>query len=170
MCIRDSQGSGKSTIAKLISCFKWIEKVLVRGDYNIQWFTEENRFKNVYCAYHRLQNYFKENTILSYRGNAYQIDYANGKLTITENNTGNYELPQIMYVPAERNFISTIRNPELIKLSSDALTEFLTEFDNAKRAIHLKGMSLPINDAIVIYDDSKAVSYTHLTLPTILLV
>ena len=87
-----------------------------------------------------MQNYFKENTILSYRGNAYQIDYANGKLTITENNTGNYELPQIMYVPAERNFISTIRNPELIKLSSDALTEFLTEFDNAKRAIHLKGM------------------------------
>ncbi len=150
-----NQGSGKSTIAKLISCFKWIEKVLIRGDYNTKWFTEENRFRNIYCAYHRLQNYFKGNTTLNYKGNAYQIDYTNGELTITENNTGNYQLPQIMYVPAERNFISTINNPELLKLSSDALTEFLTEFDNAKRAIHSKGMNLPINNAIVVYDDLK---------------
>ena len=29
-----NQGSGKSTVAKLISTFTWIEKALVRGDYN----------------------------------------------------------------------------------------------------------------------------------------
>ncbi len=146
-----NQGSGKSTVAKLISCFKWIEKVLVRGDYNTKWFTEEDRFKN-YCAYHKIHNYFKENTALSYRGNAYQIGYANGKLTVKENNRGNYQLPQIMYVPAERNFISTINNPELLKLSSDALIEFLTEFDNAKKQIHTMGMRMPINDTSIEYN------------------
>ena len=29
-----NQGSGKSTIAKLIATFMWIEKALVRGDSN----------------------------------------------------------------------------------------------------------------------------------------
>lgn len=32
-----NQGSGKSTIAKLISTFTWIEKALVRGDYDKKW-------------------------------------------------------------------------------------------------------------------------------------
>ncbi|MFK7982910.1 MAG: AAA family ATPase [Saprospiraceae bacterium] len=150
-----NQGSGKSTIAKLISIFKWMEKVLVRGDFTIDLFTQSAKFKEVYCAYHKIQNYFKEDTALHYQGNAYQIDFLNGQLRIIANDTSSYELPQIMYVPAERNFISTIRNPELLKLSSDALTEFLVEFDNAKRQIHSNGMNLPINNAIVVYDDLK---------------
>jgi len=29
-----NQGSGKSTVAKLIATFMWIEKALVRGNYN----------------------------------------------------------------------------------------------------------------------------------------
>lgn len=33
----DNQGSGKSTVAKLISTFSWIEKALIRGDYDIKW-------------------------------------------------------------------------------------------------------------------------------------
>jgi len=147
-----NQGSGKSTIAKLISCFKWIEKVLVRGDYPIDWFTKEERFKNNYCAYHKIQNYFKANTTIEYKGNAYHLAYIDGQLSISENDTGKYQLPQIMYVPAERNFISTIRNPALLKLSSDALVEFLTEFDNAKRKIQEMGMRLPINNASIEYE------------------
>ena len=29
-----NQGSGKSTVAKVISTFTWIEKALIRGDFN----------------------------------------------------------------------------------------------------------------------------------------
>ena len=53
-----SQGSGKSTVAKLISTFMWIEKALVRGDYNKKWFEGKNKLKNQYLNYHRLGNYF----------------------------------------------------------------------------------------------------------------
>ncbi|MCB0557838.1 MAG: AAA family ATPase [Phaeodactylibacter sp.] len=53
-----NQGSGKSTVAKLISTFSWIEKALTRGDYDIKWFTRKNRFRNTYCSYHRIENYF----------------------------------------------------------------------------------------------------------------
>ena len=51
-----NQGSGKSTIAKLISTFTWIEKALIRGDYDKKWFERKdiNRFKSQFLPYHRL--------------------------------------------------------------------------------------------------------------------
>ena len=49
-----NQGSGKSTIAKLISTFSWMEKALTRGDYKPKDFSDYNRFRKTYCAYHRL--------------------------------------------------------------------------------------------------------------------
>ena len=41
-----NQGSGKSTVTKLISLFTWIEKALFRGDYDKKWFEKKNRLKN----------------------------------------------------------------------------------------------------------------------------
>ncbi len=150
-----NQGSGKSTIAKLISSFTWIEKALVRGDYDKKWFTKKNRFKNIFLGYHRLENYFSNNTDIQteieYEGNAFNIKYKDDALVISEIGSKKYHLPQIMYVPAERNFISNVKNPKSLKLVSSSLVEFLTEFDNAKSAI--KGaISLPINDVALEYD------------------
>ena len=155
-----NQGSGKSTVAKLISVFSWIEKVLTRGDYEIKWFTRKNRFRNTYCSYHRLENYFfningKDTSDIEYVGNSYTMRYQNGDFSIEESRTGPYSLPQIMYVPAERNFISTIKSPKLLKLSSDSLVEFLTEFDNAKIEVKGGGLELPINNTNIEYDKSN---------------
>ena len=38
-----NQGSGKSTVAKLITTFMWIEKALTRGDY------DKKNFIKVFC-------------------------------------------------------------------------------------------------------------------------
>lgn len=152
-----NQGSGKSTVAKLISTFTWIEKALVRGDYNKKWFERKNKLKNQYLNYHRLENYFTnydtmfEETEIVYVGDAYQIQYFMGSLFITEVTEREYSLPQIMYVPAERNFISYVKSPKELKLSSDSLKEFLTEFDIAKN--EMKGpIELPVNDVEIEYD------------------
>ncbi|KAA6341186.1 hypothetical protein EZS27_010992 [termite gut metagenome] len=149
-----NQGSGKSTVAKLISTFTWIEKALVRGNYDKKWFEKKNKLKNQYLNYHRLENYLKINddATIEYQGDAYSIKYEGGRLTIeeTSNNTS-YPLPQIMYVPAERNFISYVKTPKGLKLSSESLKEFLTEFDNAKA--EMKGfIKLPVNNIDVEYD------------------
>jgi predicted ATPase len=150
-----NQGSGKSTVAKLISTFTWIEKALVRGDYNKKWFERKNKLKNQYLNYHRLENYFKPNgvdkAVIEYQGDAYSIKYDNGSLIIRETSGVPYPLPQIMFVPAERNFITYVRTPKELKLSSESLKEFLTEFDNAKNEIkgHVK---LPINNVDIEYD------------------
>jgi predicted ATPase len=150
-----NQGAGKSTLAKLISTFTWIEKALVRGDYDKKWFERKNKLKNQYLNYHRLENYFKINgvdkTVLEYEGDAFSIVYENGSLTISEVQHQEYPLPQIMYVPAERNFITYVKTPKELKLSSNSLKEFLTEFDNAKN--EMKGLEhLPINDIGIEYD------------------
>lgn len=154
-CFIGNQGSGKSTVAKLISTFTWIEKALVRGDYNKKWFERKNKLKNQYLNYHRLENYFKvngaEKTVIEYEGDAFSIVFENGSLVISEVQNKEYPLPQIMYVPAERNFITYVKTPKELKLSSESLKEFLTEFDNAKN--EMKGFeSLPINNVGVEYD------------------
>jgi predicted ATPase len=150
-----NQGSGKSTLAKLFSTFSWIEKALVRGDYEKKWFERKNRLTNQFLTYHRLENYFspdKPNEAeIEYEGDAYAIKYLQGQLRITELKGRRYSLPQVMYVPAERNFISYVRHPKELKLSSDSLKEFLSEFDSAKA--NMKGsLKLPINDAELEYD------------------
>ena len=145
-----NQGSGKSTVAKLIATFMWIEKALVRGDYDRKWFERKNRFKNTFLPYHRIENYLKENTFIQYKGDAYTITYEKEFLKFEEKKNNDYSLPQIMYVPSERNFIAYVKKPKELKLSSDALKEFLTEFDNSKEIV--KNLELPINEAILDYD------------------
>ena len=145
-----NQGSGKSTVAKLIATFMWIEKALVRGDYDKKWIERKNKFKNTFLPYHRIENYLKENTFIQYEGEAYMITYEKGFLKIEEKKSNNYSLPQIMYVPSERNIIAYVKSPKELKLSSEALKDFLTEFDNSKGIV--KNLELPINNAILDYD------------------
>jgi predicted ATPase len=150
-----NQGSGKSTVAKLISTFMWIEKALFKGDYDKKWFEEKGKFRDVYLSYHRLENYFKNNdiklrAIIEYEGDAFYMKYDNESLIIQELNK-QYVLPQIMYVPAERNFITFIKTPKDLTLSSEPLKEFLTEFENAKNELK-DYLHLPINNTHLQYN------------------
>jgi AAA15 family ATPase/GTPase len=153
-----NQGSGKSTLAKMFSTFSWMEKALVRGDYDKKWFERKGRLKNQLLSYHRLEHYSHSDTEygteLEYKGDAFTISYVKGQLTIQDiRKTGEqtYQLPQVMYVPAERNFIAYVRHPRELKLSSEALKEFLTEFDKAKTGLGAT-VKLPINNTEIEYD------------------
>lgn len=162
-----NQGSGKSTLAKLFSTFSWMEKALVRGDYDKKWFERKGRFTNQLLGYHRLEHYVHhgdlgmelgfDDTELDYKGDAFTFQCRDGALKISENAIehgtpkSKYQLPQVMYVPAERNFIAYVRHPRELKLSSEALKEFLTEFDKA--TANLRGtVPLPINNSEIEYD------------------
>ncbi|SFN19527.1 Predicted ATPase [Chitinophaga sp. YR627] len=148
-----NQGSGKSTVAKLISTFVWMEKALVRGvgDYNKKWFEEKNRLHDFFLGYHNIESYLNVHSVIEYDGEAYSILYNNSFLHVHQKEGTTYHLPQIMYVPAERNFIAYVKTPKELRLSSASLQEFLTEFENAKA--EMKGpIQLPINNASVEYD------------------
>lgn len=104
------QGTGKSTVAKLISICSWLEKAFFRGDYDPDTFNA-NDFKELYSN-QLLSDYFSQNTELDYIGEAYSFSYHNNVFsTYINNNTLHaYSRPKIMYVPSERNLLSIIKN------------------------------------------------------------
>jgi len=147
-----NQGSGKSTVAKLISVFTKIEKSLVRGDFEKNIFESKNRLKSYYLPYHRLEDYLNDNSEIDYIGDKYSIVYRNETLSINEIQNSKYSLPQIMYVPAERNFLAYIKGAEELKLSSEALQEFSTEYYKAMQEMNGDPLLLPINNTEIRYD------------------
>ncbi len=147
-----NQGSGKSTVAKLISVFTKIEKSLVRGDFEKNIFESKNRLKSYYLTFHRLEDYLNDNSEIDYIGDKYLIVYRNETLSINEIQNSKYALPQIMYVPAERNFLAYIKGAEELKLSSEALQEFSTEYYKAMQEMNGDPLLLPINNTEIRYD------------------
>jgi ABC-type ATPase involved in cell division len=147
-----NQGSGKSTVAKLISVFTKIEKSLVRGDFEKSWVETNNRLKSYYLPYHRLEDYLNDNSMIAYDGDKFSISYKNGKLSVSEIPESKYSLPKIMYVPAERNLLTYIKGAEELKLSSEALQEFSTEYYNAMQEMNGRAILLPINETEIRYD------------------
>lgn len=147
---------GKSTIIKLIATFLWIEKALFRGT-DKKWFEKENRLKASLLPYHRIENFLKEDSVIEYFGKAYTIKYAKNKISIDSQPNNNYQLPQIMYVPAERNFLTYLRTTKDLK-SEGALQDFEREHFNA--ANNLKGtLPLPIGNFEIEYNKRHEMLY-----------
>ncbi|MFH1005263.1 MAG: ATP-binding protein [Bacteroidota bacterium] len=141
-----NQATGKSSVAKLISTFKWLEKALYRGDITENEVIRKNKFKKTYCDYHRLKNYFQKNTEITYNGTTYYFHYIDGKLDVKSNGKDKkYLIPKIMYVPAERNFLSAVGRPEKLKGLPLPLYTFLEEFDKAQQELS-ESIELPIGN------------------------
>jgi hypothetical protein len=153
-----NQGSGKSTAAKLISTFSWMEKVLFRGNYSKNDFTKDD-FISSRLPYHRLEHYIDQNdkTEIVYDGEAYTISYKAGKLQIDEHKNTKYVLPQIMYTPSERVFIASVENAQKVKNIPAPLRDFLSEYTPAKKIV--EPVALPINDTQVSYDQTTDTVY-----------
>jgi hypothetical protein len=151
-----NQGSGKSTVAKLIATFMWIEKALFKESYNPQWFEKNNTFRDLFLSYHRLENYLKENTYIQYIGSVFSITYTKGQLSFEKKEMA-YALPQLMYVPSERNFISYMKSIRELKVASAALNDFLAAYTYAKEK--MTEIPLPINESYLLYDKDRDILY-----------
>ena len=145
-----NQGSGKSTVAKLISTFVWMEKVFVKCGFNKRLFEKSNYLKKR-LKYHRLENYPGTDAVIEYRGDACSINFANGAMSITQTSGDSYSLPQITYIPAERNFLAHVNGARELKLSSEALQDFNTEYNRAKSALK-QPVTLPTDDTRLEYN------------------
>jgi predicted ATPase len=161
-----NQGSGKSTVAKLISLFMWLEKALIRGDIYTQISNKE--FLEL-LAFHRLENYFEPNTEIEYEGATYEIEVRKNKnsdkpfIAAKKLNANSVNLPKIMYVPAERNFLSSIENINKVSdLVVGSLKNFSVEFRNAQLAHKGKPLDLPINNTKVVYEPNDDENYLDL--------
>ncbi len=147
-----NQGTGKSSIAKLISTLMWLEKVLYRGEVTERYVTGYNRFVNLYCDYQNLKNYFLSETEIEYEGKVYNITFKEGKLNVVPlSNISDYIVPKIMYVPAERNFLSAVRQPERLRGLPKSLYTFLEELERSQQEL-LSNLTLPIGNVKFEFD------------------
>lgn len=152
------QGSGKSSIVKLISTLTWIEKALVKGTISIDDVIKEDAFNVRWCEFQSIQNYFKPDSYIEYKGKHIQFKYDLKKVEISIIKKFIYEQPKITYIPAERNFLSVLEDLENIKGLPKSLSWTLTEFIKARRSL-LKSQPIYINDIKFEYDDRTKVSY-----------
>lgn len=145
-----NQGSGKSTVAKLISTLTWLEKAMVKGVLRQDEYTNQAKFLK-HFGYQRLVNYMQGNTEIEYIGNAFVFKYSKGIFTVNKALENGYILPKIMYVPAERNFLSVVDRPDKLKDLPATLYTFNDEYDGAKNKF-AAGVNLPINNVRFVYD------------------
>lgn len=154
-----NQGTGKSTIAKLFSTLSWIEKALVRGDFTSQYIEQYNRFKNRYLAYQNISGYLNDNSYFEYQGDACEFTFQNNQFRVNKvASNNNYNYPKIMYVPAERNFVSSIDRPDLIKRLPLPLYTFMDEYEAAKQNLK-ENIVLPIGSVKFEYKKNSKKSY-----------
>jgi len=150
-----NQAMGKSTIVKIYSVFVWLEKMLYR-----ETLTEElvkNNFINSYCAYQGLELFFRDNTFLHYKGDIFSFIYNNKQLEIIKSDNNNYLSPQVVYTPAERNFLNSINNPSSLKNLPKILSAFLFEFEKAKE--NIEKVELPLDNLEFEYNSKSKESF-----------
>jgi ABC-type multidrug transport system ATPase subunit len=151
-----TQGSGKSTIAKLISTVTWLEKALFRGDFGSSKLSF-SRFKE-HLEYQNILSYLTDGSEIDYQGEAYEISYRNRKITTRKHDGDTYSFPKIMYVPSERNLVSSVSNVNDLEGLPKPLYEFSREYDAGLR--ESDGLiSLPINNSKLEYRVSNKKTY-----------
>ncbi len=148
------QGSGKSTVVKLISTLLWLEKGLFKETILIKDITENDAFQNIWCEYQSIQNYFKENSFIEYKGKFLYFKYDSGKITLKLIEDSSYSLPKITYIPAERNFLSVLEDLENVKGLPKSLQWTLDEYIRACRS-QKAPIPIGINDISFEYDKEK---------------
>ncbi len=154
-----NQATGKSTAAKLISVFSWIEKALFRGIISIGDLWKDGNFRNKYCHYQGLKEYFRDETEIEYVGHVYKFHFVNSALRAgTHLNNPQYKMPKIMYVPAERNFLSSVSRPGGLKGLPSPLYTFLEELELAQSELS-ETLILPINGIEFEYQKESKMSY-----------
>jgi len=145
-----NQGSGKSTVAKLFSTMSWIEKAMEKRILHPNELSTYNRFLKQ-LAYQRITKYITNDTLIEYHGRAFEFSLKNRNFFVDKIANNGYLLPKIMYVPAERNFLSVVDRPDKLKNLPSTLYTFNDEYDAAKNR-YADGIELPINEAWFEYD------------------
>ncbi len=157
-----NQGSGKSTIAKLLSTFLWLEKSLNRGDFQANQLIPQD-FIYKYLAFHGLEHYLSDRSELEYMGSMYNISFLRNRkrnnLKIDKQNNLSYAVPKIMYIPAERIVLTTISDVFSFKGLPKNLFDLAEEYKKAQKHLTPKKLDLPLNNLTYEYDESQDTTF-----------
>lgn len=143
------QSSGKSTIAKIVSFCSWLEKSVNKDEVL---FAQGKEAYRRLQYYHHIQSYFTKDSVICYLGEnvtyAYHwpsdepMPYPGWKSVHIEHFSKEEVFmfpsskvinPKVIYIPAERNFVSVVPNLQKYAESDDNLMDFLLSWQEAKK-------------------------------------
>lgn len=137
------QSTGKSTILKILSYCRWIEKLLCIGKpkngRGVRYaYTHNYRFIQELIKFYRFdQDFFKPDSEIIYLGDTYKIEYkgdikSNAKIEAIEGLVP-YNV-KLSFIPSERNLISAIKDIGTWYRSKeiDLLFNFIFEWDEVR--------------------------------------
>lgn len=128
-----TQGSGKSTISKLIAIFRnkeWQKQVIKSQELSMKSFIDFN-----------IDEYFQKDSFIAYSNEETEIIFLEGKFTVKEK-ASNSSIDQtensMLYIPAERNLVgnlsSALASIILAKVPlSETIIEYMSLFEKAKK-------------------------------------
>ena len=143
------QSSGKSTIAKIISFCSWLEKNKheLEGSYLFAGSVIDKM-----VTYHRMEGYLSEKSRIFYQGDniafvynwtdEIPLEFIEGHYIPSHHSskeefffkTERLTNPKVLYIPAERNFVSVVPNLQKYDDSKDSLQSFVVDWYEAKRS------------------------------------
>lgn len=151
------QGTGKSTVAKLISLCSWIEKKYQNktgSDIKISY----SEFREQYLKYHRIDSYLLPDSQIKYIHDGFSITYENNNLIIQNENT-KFVRPKVLYIPAERSFCTAIINPYKVSGIPGSVIDFLSDYYDAEKEYQEQKISLPVNGYKFRFSEKENTAY-----------
>jgi predicted ATPase len=102
-------------------------------------------------------------TEIEYEGDRYFINYRKkgNKLIFVEGKNTSYIVPKLMYIPAERNFLSTIKDAFNVKGLPEHLFTFAEELRKAQKQSNGRSIELPIKNYSYEYDEQTESSFLY---------
>lgn len=137
------QSTGKSTLLKIMSHCRWIEKLLCIGKQKngrgVKYaYTHHYRFIQELIKFYRFDSkFFNQESEIRYIGDSFSIEFKGG----IESNAKIEPIPgavpynaKLSFIPSERNLISAIKNIEswYRQKDFDALFNFIFEWDEVR--------------------------------------
>ncbi|MBQ7689942.1 MAG: ATP-binding protein [Muribaculaceae bacterium] len=124
------QGSGKSTIAKIVSYCTWLEKeVQTHPDRQGDLSKYEQMFRPQLERFHSMHGYLREDSLIAYESDYTVICYKGGRCEISLKPKSTYERVKVLYVPAER----VLAISDIIQTNDNNVKSFSVDFDSARQ-------------------------------------
>lgn len=130
------QGSGKSTIAKVISFCFWLEKNVLLHQ-TVSHVTLSFVVTNL-LVFHKLEHYFSFNSVIKYTSGVVSFEYSQGIATIKEGPLfDRASVGKTAYIPSERNIV-TIPEVSTIPFPNNCLRNYIFEWFNIRNKYNQK--------------------------------
>ena len=154
------QSSGKSTIAKIISYCKWVEKdICIHQSYS-KYLTEKEYFIEKLESFHNMKGYFNEKSEILYESSTIKINFRKGETDISWVNRFLYRRNKISYIPSERS-IAILPEIDTVELPNNYLKSFLFDWLNSRK-IYSNNKRLSLIDLGVDFYYSESNKENHI--------